>query len=183
VTVSVRNSQGSTSLFAPKKSKGCKMSRYIALIFIALLANSVWAHKPSDKVLDAFHQAASEADFTRYFSLMDDNAIFLGTDAGERWTKSEFAKYVRPYFSKGKGWTYKSLSRNYTVVEPDSVVIFDEILVNDAYGTCRGSGVLKKGENGWLIVQYNLSVPIPNDIAKKVVQEIRNFELSNVVEQ
>ncbi|WP_448548209.1 nuclear transport factor 2 family protein [Thalassotalea fusca] len=159
------------------------MTKYIALIFLTLMASSVGAHEPSDKVLDAFHQAASEADFTRYFSLMDDNATFLGTDAGERWTKSEFAEYVQPYFSKGIGWTYKPLSRNYTIVDPEGVVVFDEILINDAYGTCRGSGVLKKGDNGWVIVQYNLSVPIPNDIAKKVVQQIRNFQLSNVAEQ
>ena len=142
-----------------------------------LITGKVWAHQPSDKVLNMFHQAASEADFERYFSLLADNAVFLGTDAGERWTKAEFAAYVEPYFSRGRGWTYQVESRNYTVVESEGLVLFDEILSNSTYGKCRGSGVLKRGESGWQIMQYNLSIPIPNDIASKVVKQIKQYEI------
>lgn len=50
---------------------------------------------------------------------------------------------------------------------------FDELLANDAYGTCRGSGVLLLTESGWRIAQYNLSIPIPNELAAKIVAVIR----------
>jgi hypothetical protein len=33
-------------------------------------------------------------------------------------------------------------------------------------GPCRGSGVLVKQDGAWKIAQYNLSVPIPNDLMK-----------------
>lgn len=49
---------------------------------------------------------------------------------------------------------------------------FDELLSNDAYGTCRGSGVLLLTGSGWRIAQYNLSIPIPNDLAAEIVAMI-----------
>ncbi|MDX1393102.1 MAG: nuclear transport factor 2 family protein, partial [Gemmatimonadota bacterium] len=41
-------------------------------------------------VLDALHQAASDADFDRYFGLYAEDFIFLGTDATERWDRPSF---------------------------------------------------------------------------------------------
>ena len=38
-------------------------------------------------VLDSYHVAASEGDWDRYFDLMSDDGVFLGTDAAERWPK------------------------------------------------------------------------------------------------
>ena len=37
------------------------------------------------EVLDAFHNAAARADWTTYFDLMSDDAVFIGTDVSERW--------------------------------------------------------------------------------------------------
>ena len=50
-------------------------------------------------VLDDFHAAAAQADEARYFGHLDDKAVFLGTDASERWTKAQFQAYAHPYFS------------------------------------------------------------------------------------
>ncbi|MCP4661770.1 MAG: nuclear transport factor 2 family protein, partial [bacterium] len=36
-------------------------------------------------VVDAFHRAAAQADEEGYFALLAPAAVFLGTDAGERW--------------------------------------------------------------------------------------------------
>jgi hypothetical protein len=47
---------------------------------------------------------------------------------------------------------------------------FDEMLMNEKYGLCRGSGVLRKLGGRWLVSQYNLSFPVPNEVADKVVQ-------------
>ena len=38
-----------------------------------------------DTTLDAWHKAASEANFEAYFGLMTQDAIFIGTDATENW--------------------------------------------------------------------------------------------------
>jgi len=126
------------------------------------------------KMLDSFHDAASKADGQRYFDLFSKNAVFLGTDATERWTLEEFKAYAQPFFEKKQGWTYKVTSRHIDIGPDGRTAWFDEMLKNDGYGTCRGSGVVLKIGNRWKVTQYNLSIPIPNALAKDVVQKIRN---------
>ena len=138
-----------------------------------LLAASVTAVKDVETVLDQFHQAAAKADANGYFQLFAPEGVFLGTDATERWTVEEFKRYAGPHFSKGKGWTYVSKERHVDLTPDGSVAWFDEILANDKLGTCRGSGVLRKIDGAWKISQYNLSIPIPNEQATKVVEMIR----------
>lgn len=123
--------------------------------------------------LDKFHLAAANADIKGYFNLLSDNAVFLGTDATERWTKSEFREFVEPYFSKGKGWKYVSTERHISFLAGKDVAYFDELLSNSSYGTTRGSGVLIKTGDGWMIAQYNLSIPVPNGVAGEVVKLIK----------
>ena len=124
-------------------------------------------------VLDAFHAAAAKADFAGYFALFAPEGVFLGTDATERWTVPEFKAFAKPYFDRGRGWTYTVKSRH-TVFSPDGThAIFDEHLDNASYGHCRGSGVLRRIGDEWRIVQYHLTIPIPNDLAGQVVKLIR----------
>jgi ketosteroid isomerase-like protein len=129
-------------------------------------------------VLDQFHQAAANANADKYLNLLSDDAVFLGTDASERWTKTQFTKFVQPYFSQGKGWLYVSRQRNISLLPVATVAFFDELLQHKKYGTCRGTVVLIKTKQGWKISQYNLSLPIPNDIATAVVESVKTYELS-----
>ena len=129
-----------------------------------------------DLVLNNFHQAAADAQAKPYFNLLSHDAIFLGTDATERWSKEEFKAFVVPYFSQGKGWLYTPVERNITVLKQGQVAFFDEILFSKSYGTCRGSGLLVKTDQGWKISQYNLSIPMPNGLAKALVKQIKAFE-------
>jgi len=131
-----------------------------------------------DKVLNSFHQAAADAEAKPYFDLLSQDSIFLGTDATERWTKAEFKAFVVPYFSKGQGWLYTPTQRNISLIEKGQVAFFDELLDSESYGTCRGSGVLIKTQHGWKISQYNLSIPMPNGIAKALVKQIKAVEQS-----
>jgi hypothetical protein len=132
---------------------------------------------PNDvaKVLDQFHDAASRADEAAYFGLMAEDGVFLGTDASERWSKEQFRAYAKPYFSQGRGWTYlpRPNARFITVSADGGVAWFDEVLDNAKYGECRGSGVLVSSEKGWKIKQYNLTVPIPNDLMDRVAGLIK----------
>ena len=125
------------------------------------------------KAIDDFHDAAAKADATRYFAHLTADAVFLGTDAAERWTKEQFEAFAKPYFDEGKGWAYKSTKRHVSVAADKSHAFFDELLQNEHYGVCRGSGVLRLEEGRWRIAQYNLSIPMPNALAKEFVARIR----------
>ncbi|WP_226633757.1 nuclear transport factor 2 family protein [Brevundimonas poindexterae] len=129
-------------------------------------------------VIDALHQAAREADGATYFSLFTPEARFIGTDATERWTVEEFRAYADPYFSRGQGWDYRVVRRDISIlpIECRCVAVFDEVLDNAAYGTTRGSGVLRLTDDGWKIDQYVLSFAVPNDVARDVVGVIRAGE-------
>jgi len=125
--------------------------------------------------LDAFHAAAAAADEAGYFGLFAPEGVFLGTAAEERWTVEEFRDFVHPYFSQRKGWTYTPRpERRHIGLSPDaSLAWFDEVLDNAKYGECRGTGALRRIDGTWRIVQYNLMIPIPNEIAPQVVEMIR----------
>jgi len=145
------------------------------LSFATLAAND---EQSIETVLNSFHQAAADAEIKPYFNLLSQDAIFLGTDATERWSKDEFKAFVEPYFSQGKGWLYTPVERNISLIKQGQVAFFDEILFSESYGTCRGSGLLVKTDQGWKISQYNLSIPMPNGVAKALVKQIKVFEQS-----
>lgn len=135
-----------------------------------------------DAVLDDFHAAASAADEERYFGHLAPGAVFLGTDASERWTKEAFRAFAHPYFARGQGWTYRATSRHVTVAADGATAWFDEALDNASYGECRGSGVLQLHGGAWRIEQYNLTIPIPNELAKDFVAKIREHALRSSAE-
>lgn len=115
-----------------------------------------------------WHKAASNANFNAYFDKMDTASIYIGTAAEEIWTKKQFASFSKPYFDKGKAWSFTTLERNVYVSTSGDFVWFDE-LINTWMGTCRGSGVLEKIDDSWKIKQYVLSVAIPNKDIQAVI--------------
>ena len=144
----------------------------LGFIFFSVFA---MANNEFDAVLDNFHRAAGEANYDQYMSLLAHDAIFLGTDSDERWNKKEFAAFVKPYFSQGKGWLYQPIERHITSTQSSDIVFFDELLTNKNYGRCRGSGLLINTKEGWKILQYNLSISIPNAISHEVVESIKVY--------
>ncbi|MFN3756739.1 MAG: nuclear transport factor 2 family protein [Flavobacterium sp.] len=118
--------------------------------------------------MNLWHQAAAQADFKTYFKLMSENAVFIGSDATENWTKPKFEAYAKPHFDKGKAWTFTCLERTIFISTDGNTAWFDELL-DTSYKICRGSGVLIRTEKGCKIAQYVLSLTIPNDVAKEVV--------------
>jgi len=127
-------------------------------------------------VLDSWHAAAAAADEEKYFSYFTPDAVFLGTDATERWTRDEFRKWAHPYFAKGKAWSFRATARWISFATDGSVAWFDERLDTPSLGPCRGSGVLVSTPAGWKIAQYNLSIPIPNDLADDFKKRIEEYE-------
>lgn len=127
-------------------------------------------------VLNRFHRAAARADAKDYFGLFAPDAVFIGTDATERWTIDQFRAYAEPHFSKGKGWLYVPRERHVAFSADGRVAWFDELLDSPGYGASRGTGVLLKTDAGWRLAQYALTFPIPNELAKELTARIKAFE-------
>lgn len=116
-----------------------------------------------DGFLNAWHKAAAVADAKTYFGSLAAGAIFLGTDARERWSKEEFQKWAAPYFHRPSAWIFSASRRQVYLSADGCTAWFDEDLVSDHYWPCRGSGVLEKIAGHWKIRQYNLAFTIPDE--------------------
>lgn len=150
--------------------------RFIYLLFLLFLQSISGQAQIKEReiikinsTIDSWHAAAEEANFIRYFDLMSDQAIFIGTDATENWTKKEFQAYAKPHFDKGRAWNFKSLQRNIYFSADKKTAWFDELL-DTQMKICRGSGVLVKVKNEWKIAQYVLSISIPNELSNEVIK-------------
>ncbi len=152
------------------------MSSAAPIFLLARLVLATPAGAPAEAavaaVLDDWHAAAAAADEARYFGHFTPDAVFLGTDATERWTVEEFRRYAHPYFAKGKAWTFKAVERHISFSPDGSVAWFDEQLDTPNLGPARGSGVLLRAAGVWKIAHYDLSVPIPNALMKEFKQRI-----------
>ncbi len=125
------------------------------------------------QVLDAWHQAASDADHEKYFSYFEnDSSIFMGTDATERWTVAEFKPWSKPYFDRGKAWNFTPEKRFIYFSKDGKTAWFDEELATPNLGPSRGTGVLNNTLTGWKIAHYNLTVPIPNELISEFIPKI-----------
>lgn len=120
-------------------------------------------------MLDNWHKAAANVQFDNYFSYLTDDAIYIGTDATENWNKKQFQAFAKPYFDKGRAWSFTALERNIYFSKDGKTAWFDELL-NTQMKICRGSGVLIKVKNTWKIKHYVLSMTVPNDNSDEVTK-------------
>ena len=121
------------------------------------------------KVLNEWHEAAANANFKNYFDAMTENAVFVGTDASENWSKKDFETYAKPHFDKGKAWNFKPIERHVYFSANKETAWFDELL-DTQMKICRGSGVLIKIKKEWKIAHYVLSIAVPNEFTEEVVK-------------
>lgn len=126
-------------------------------------------------VLEGWHKAAADADFDAYFNKMTEDSYFLGTDATENWNYTDFKAFSKPYFDKGKAWSFSTLDRNIFVDTNESIAWFDEHL-STQMGICRGSGVLKKVAGQWKIAHYVLSIAVPNENVTELTQMKKQWD-------
>ena len=131
-----------------------------------------------NQFVDKWHRAASDAKFDDYFGAMADSSIFIGTDAGERWTKEEFMNFARPFFERGKAWSFRTIGRNWNPMSNSDVAWFDETL-DTWMGVCRSTGVVCKTDSSWKISHYQLSVTVPNDKIKPFISLMNDSSTTN----
>ena len=119
-------------------------------------------------ILDSIHAAAGTANYDQYFSYYADSAVFIGTDATENWQIDSFKTWAKPFFDRGKAWNFKSLEKHIYFSKTGDVAWFDELL-STQMKICRGSGVFQIENGHWKLKHYVLSMTIPNDNTKVVI--------------
>ena len=126
-----------------------------------------------NSLLDDWHRAAATADEDTYFGSMSEDAIYIGTDATELWTKAAFMKWSMKYFERESAWDFTATERNIYFSQNGQMAWFDELL-DTWMGPCRASGVLKReGTRGWKISHYQLSVTVPNEKIKNFIELLK----------
>ncbi|MBK7425827.1 MAG: nuclear transport factor 2 family protein [Saprospiraceae bacterium] len=115
-----------------------------------------------NKFMDDWHLAAARADADKFFGSMTEDGIYIGTDKTERWFRDEIREWSKKYFERKSAWDFKPLERQVHLSEDGQYAWFNETL-DTWMGICRGSGILVKSADSWLIKQYHLSVTIDND--------------------
>lgn len=159
--------------------------KQIILSFAILISAHNFAFAQQNKeiysVLEQWHKAAGDANFDAYFNLMTEDAVFIGTDATENWSNSDFKAFAKPYFDKGKAWSFTTLERNIFTEDTSNLAWFDELL-DTQMGICRGSGVVQKTRDGWKIKHYVLSIAIPNANVKEITALKKEFD-TNLIEK
>ena len=147
-------------------SANCLKAIAVSLALLPATSSADDQRAAIDALIDGLHRDAHQGNFQTYFDRYTPDAVFLGTDKSERWTIEEFKVYAEPAFEDGHGWTYSVKERNWE--GEGNVRWFDEVLVNEKLGHCRGTGVVELVDGGWKIAHYALTMLVPNDIAAEV---------------
>lgn len=145
-----------------------------ALLLLLALLSPLTAESRSgsiasiDAMLTAWHHAAAVADEKGYFDSLLEDAVFIGTDPGERWTKPEFRRWSAPAFRRESAWVFKAKERNIRLAPGGGLAWFDELLDSKSFWTSRGSGVVLLQGGRWRIAHYVLSFTVPNGAVKRI---------------
>jgi hypothetical protein len=171
-----------------------KKSRPLLGLGLLVLFTSCQAPSTSDSALvpgeeaihatmDAWHQAASEADSLTYFgSMASAESIFIGTDESERWNTIEFKAWSRKFFQRASAWTFVPVLGERHVAIRGDVAWLDEKLDSEHMGQCRGTGILvfDGDAQAWKIAHYTLSFAVPNEVADAVIDTIAHWNRSKL---
>jgi hypothetical protein len=161
------------------------MKRFLMLmaaLLIALPAFAADSHADAalarqvNAFVDAWHDDAANARMA-YFDKMAPDGVYIGTDRSELWQRDAFKAWGRKYFEGRKSaWAFKATRRNVYASEDGKLIWFDELLDTPNMGHCMASGVIRKTDKGFEILHYQLSMAVPNEIAKQVTELVRKTE-------
>jgi ketosteroid isomerase-like protein len=131
------------------------------------------ARSEVEALITGFLGAAAEADAEAYFAALDEDAILIGTDVGERWTTAEMRTLIGPVFARGERRKSVPSETHVTVAEGGRTAWFDQRLESERWGEMRGTGVARRDGERWKIVQYVWSFPVPNELVPELSERFR----------
>lgn len=126
-----------------------------------------------DTLLNAWHRAAATADAKAFFGKMTPDAIYLGTDASERWLRDELREWSAKAFGRDVAWLFRPYDRQIYFSADGRTAWVEEMLDTPHMGICRGSGVLSKTAEGWRIRHYDLALMVPNERMNAVQKTLK----------
>jgi hypothetical protein len=151
-----------------------KIKSILLVSLLAILSNNLFAQEQAIQTLtNNWHHDAAIANAEAYFGAMTKDAIFLGTDASERWTRDEFQEWTKEYFESKKTWDFKTKERHVYFSSDNKTAWWDEKL-DTWMGVCAGAGVAILTSDGWKIAHYQLAMMIPNDQVKSVLELLQS---------
>jgi hypothetical protein len=112
--------------------------------------------------LNDWHHAAAVADADAFYGAMAADAIYLGTDASERWLRDELRTWAQFAFDRASAWAFTPYDRHLYFSQDENYVWWEEKLTTQM-GPCRGSGVAHFADGHWRIKHFNLALLVPND--------------------
>lgn len=77
--------------------------------------------------------------------------------------------FSKPYFDRGKAWSFTPLQRHVYFDKSGNIAWFDELL-DTWMQLCRGSGVLVRENGGWKVAHYVLSLTMPNEAVDGAIE-------------
>ncbi len=132
--------------------------------------------KQVNAFVDAWHDDAAHARMA-YFDKMAPDGVYIGTDRSELWQRDDFKAWARKYFEgKKSAWSFKATRRNVYTSDDGKLIWFDELLDTPNMGHCMASGVIRKTDKGFEILHYQLSMAVPNEVAKQVTELVKKAE-------
>ena len=132
--------------------------------------------KQVNAFVDSWHDDAAHARMA-YFDKMAPDGVYIGTDRSELWQRDAFKAWARKYFEgKKSAWSFKATRRNVYTSGDGKLIWFDELLDTPNMGHCMASGVIRRTDKGFEILHYQLSMAVPNEVAKQVTELIQKAE-------
>ena len=121
--------------------------------------------------VDAWHDDAANARWA-YFDKIAPDGVYIGTDRTELWHKDAFKAWAKPYFERKKALGLQGDPAQRLHVRPMARPSGSTSCSIPQMGPCMASGVLRRTAGGFEIEHYQLSMAVPNELAKTVTQLI-----------
>ena len=115
-----------------------KKKNILLISLFAIISNYLFGQEEAIQTLtNNWHHNAAIANAEGYFGAMTKEAVFLGTDASERWTRDEFKEWSKKYFESKKTWDFKTKERHVYFSSDNNTAWWDEKL-DTWMGVCAG---------------------------------------------
>ena len=127
--------------------------------------------KQINTFIDQWHDDAANSRLA-YFDKIAPHGIYIGTDKTELWNRDQFKAWAQRAFERKSAWSFKAVKRN-VYMSPDRKFIWFDELLDTQMGPCQASGVIRKTVKGFEIEHYQLSIAVPNELAKQVTKMVK----------
>ncbi len=127
------------------------------------------------RLLRDVHVAKGEGDGSRYYGLFVPEAIVLGTARSERFSLAGLQAILGPYYAQGRRPTSIPIEQQVYLSPDGGWAWFEELIERKYLGLMRGTGVLRKVDNTWKFVHYNLIILVPRELSEDLAQRIDAF--------